>query len=220
MRRAISYAIDREKILDTMYEKRGRLSGGPVPDVLRKWDLPNYYEYNPQKAMDLIAKEGFSGRTIYFHITADQEIVDIAEVIQSYIKAIGIDVKIKQLEWSAYKESVNKGEPDIFYLSWWADYPDPENFLFPLFHSSNHGPAGNRTRYTNHIVDALIEKGQSTIDEKQRNLYYKKAEEIIIADTPWVPLWHKTDFTVRQPWLKNYKIYPIYSMDKGTDILF
>jgi len=220
MRRAISYAIDREKILDTMYEKRGRLSGGPVPDVLRKWDLPNYYEYNPQKAMDLIAKEGFSGRTIYFHITADQEIVDIAEVIQSYIKAIGIDVKIKQLEWSAYKESVNKGEPDIFYLSWWADYPDPENFLFPLFHSSNHGPAGNRTRYTNHIVDALIEKGQSTIYEKQRNLYYKKAEEIIIADTPWVPLWHKTDFTIRQPWLKNYKIYPIYSMDKGTDISF
>jgi ABC-type transport system substrate-binding protein len=69
-------------------------------------------------------------------------------------------------------------------------------------------------------VDALIEKGQYTIDEKQRNLYYKKAEEIIIADVPWVPLWHKTDFTIRQPWLKNYNIYPIYSMDKGTDISF
>ena len=87
---------------------------------------------------------------MHFYITADQEVVDIAEVLQSYIEAAGIHVRIKQLEWSAYKEAVNKGEPDMFYLSWWADYPDPENFLFPLFHSSNHGAGGNRTRYTNH----------------------------------------------------------------------
>ncbi len=56
------------------------------------------------------------------------------------------------------------------------------------------------------------------MDRKNRDLFYKKAEELIVADAPWVFLWHRTDFIIRQPWIKNYKIYPVYSMDKGTDI--
>jgi ABC-type transport system substrate-binding protein len=218
LRRAINYAIDREKILETIYEGRGRLANGPVPDNLRKWKREPDYEYNPEEAREIIKREGQEGITISFYITADQEVIDIADVIQSYIKAVGINVKIKQLEWSAYKEAVNKGEPNMFYLSWWADYPDPENFLFPLFHSSNFGAGGNRTRYSNPAVDSLIEKGQNTLNIEKRNLLYEKAEELIVADAPWVFLWHRTDFTIRQPWIKNYKIYPIYSMDKGTDI--
>jgi len=218
LRKAMNYAIDREKILNTIYERRGRLASGPVPDAMRKWDMPLRYEYNPEKAKDLIKKEMLDGITVNFYITADQEVKDMAEVIQSYIMAIGIEVRIKQLEWSAYKEAINKGEADMFYISWWADYPDPENFLFPLFHSSNFGPGGNRTRYKNPAVDSLIEKGQYTMDEKKRNIFYKKAEEMVVEDSPWVFLWHRTDFTIRQPWVKNYKIYPIYSMDKGLDI--
>lgn len=217
-RKAVSYAIDRGKILRTLYENRGRTAYGPVPDIMRLWEVPSGYQYNPERARGLIRKEGLSNVSLNLTITADQEVVDIAEVIQSYLKEAGISVKIKQLEWSAYKEAVNKGEPDMFYLSWWADYPDPENFLFPLFHSSNHGPAGNRTRYTNHTVDSLIEKGQHSLDSKTSAIYYSKAEEIIVDEAPWVPFWHRTDFTVRQPWIRNYKIYPIYSMDKGTEL--
>ncbi len=91
-------------------------------------------------------------------------------------------------------------------------------YFIPLFHSSNFGPGGNRTRYKNPAVDSLIEKGQYTMDEKKRTIFYRKAEEMIVEDSPWVFLWHRTDFTIRQPWVKNYKIYPIYSMDKGLDI--
>jgi ABC-type transport system substrate-binding protein len=218
VRRAMNFAIDREKILKTVYEGRGRVAAGPLPDVLRKWDIKNHYEYDPVKAREIIRREGLEGRAVNLYITADQEIIDMAEVLQSYIRAAGLNVEIKQLEWSAYKEAVNRGDADMFYLSWWADYPDPENFLFPLFHSSNHGPAGNRTRYTNRTVDSLIEKGQETMNEEKRDSFYKQAEEIIVADAPWVFLWHRTDFTIRQPWIRNYKIYPIYSMDKGTEM--
>lgn len=218
LRKAVASAIDREKMLNTIYEKRGRLADGPVPDIMRKWALRTPYRYDPQKAKESITGEGFQNSTVHFYITADQEIVDIAEVIQSYLMAAGLNVQIKQLEWSAYKEAISRGEADMFYLSWWADYPDPENFLFPLFHSANHGPAGNRTRYTNTVVDALIEKGRLTMDEQKRNALYQKAEELIVADSPWVFLWHRTDFIIRQPRIKNYTIQPIYSMDKGTDI--
>jgi ABC-type transport system substrate-binding protein len=218
LRKAIFIGIDRGKILDTIYEKRGRLASGPVPDMLRRWDAPDYPSFDLQEAKRIIRQEGLAGSRLKFYTTADQEIVDIAEVIQSYMHELGITVKIKQLEWSAYKEAVNQGEPDMFYLSWWADYPDPENFLFPLFHSSNHGPAGNRTRYTNPMVDSLIEHASVVQNEKKRWQFYEMAEDEIVTDLPWVFLWHKTDFVIRQPWIKNYKIYQIYSMDKGTEI--
>lgn len=218
IRRAINYAIDREKILNTIYEGRGRLAKGPVPDMIRTWENKIRYEYNPTKAREIIKREGLEEHAINFYVTADQEVVDIAEVIQSYINAVGMKVTIKQLEWSAYKETLNRAEPHMFYLSWWADYPDPENFLFPLFHSSNFGAGGNRTWYSNPSVDIMTEKGQYTMDIKERHLLYQKAEEMIVADAPWVFLWHRTDFTIRQPWVENYKIHSIYSMDKGTEI--
>jgi peptide/nickel transport system substrate-binding protein/oligopeptide transport system substrate-binding protein len=220
LRKAVSYAIDRRKILETFYEGRGRLSEGPVPDVLRKWDLHVTHEYDPAKAKRIIEKEGAVNRVVNFYITSDQEVVDIAEIIQSFLNKAGLDVRIKQLEWSAYKSAINKGEADLFWLSWWADYPDPENFLFPLFHSSNHGAGGNRARYTNKEVDRLIEAGQGSIVPSDRDHYYSLAEGIISEESPWVFFWHKTDFTLHQPYVKNYRIYHIYSMDKGLEVSF
>lgn len=218
VRRAVSYALDREKILNTFYERRGRLARGPVPDLLRTWQPAVPLSFNPHEAKRLIDASGIKDRPILFYITADQEVIDIAEIIQAYLSSVGLNVRIKQLEWSAYKSAVNKGEPDLFWLSWWADYPDPDNFLFPLFHSANHGAGGNRSRYSNSSVDRFLEAGQRAVRKDQRAAYYREAEKIIIDDAPWVFFWHKTDFTVRQPSLKKYKLYPIYSIDKGTEI--
>lgn len=221
LRKVMNYAIDREKILKTFFEGRGRLASGPVPDILRKWKAPKSYEYNPSKAKELLKEAGYpGGLSVNFFITADIEVVDMAEVIQSYLMEAGIKADIKQLEWSAYKAAINKGEPDMFWLGWFADYPDPENFLFPLFHSANLGPAGNRARYKNPVVDSLIEKGQHTHSPKERDLFYEKAENMIADEAPWVFFWHKTDYMVRQPWVKNYQTYLIYSIDKGTEIGF
>lgn len=220
LRRAVAYSIDRKKILDTFYERKGRPADGPVPDILRKWPSPQINGYDPHKAREMIERLGMKGKTINFFISSDREVVDIAEIIQSYMKDAGLEVKIKQLEWSAYKEAINNAEPDMFWLGWWADYPDPENFLFPLFHSSNHGASGNRTRYTSREVDRLIATGQRTIDQAGRNRLYMEAENIIVSEMPWVFFWHRTDFTVRQPGIKNYQIYPVYSMDKGLEVSF
>jgi len=220
LRRAVASSIDREKILNTFYESRGRIAGGPVPDVLRTWKSPVPVEYDPEKAAKAIEEEGMRGRSVRFYITADREIVDIAEIIQSYLKRVGLRTEIIQLEWSAYKEALNKGEADMFWISWWADYPDPENFLFPLFHSRNHGAGGNRSWYTNHEVDTLIEAGQKAVSVGERDRFYMEAESIIVQESPWVFFWHKTDYTLRRPSVKNYKMYAIYTRDKGVEVSF
>jgi len=219
-RKAVSLAIDRKKILNTFFENRGLLANGPVPPSLRSWSLPEHPAYAPDEAKKRVREAGLVGQTVKLYVTADQEVIDTAEIVQSYLRKAGISVTIRQLEWSSYKEALNKGEADMFWISWWADYPDPENFLFPLFHSSNHGASGNRTWYTNKTVDALVETGQRTADAVLRSQTYGKAEKIIEDELPWVSFWHKSDISVRQPTVRNFRAYPIYSMDKGLEVSF
>lgn len=218
LRRAVASAVDTRKILDTFYDHRGRPAVGPVPENLRQWLAAAAQEYDPEKARRAVQREGAEGKKIQFFITADQEVVDMAEIIQSYLRTAGLDVVIRQLEWSAYKAAINRGDADLYWLSWWADYPDPENFLFPLFHSSNHGPSGNRSFYSNAEVDRLIEAGQTESSAARRHEDYRKAEQIIIQESPWVFFWHRTDHVLRQPNVSGYSLHPIYSIDKGTEV--
>ena len=140
------------------------------------------------------------------------------EVVQQYLKGIGVEAEIVQLEWSAFKDAVNKGEADSFWLSWRADYPDPENFLFPVFHSENWASAGNRARFKDYEIDRLIEEAQVEPDEKKRTAIYMETERRVIEEAPWLFFWHKNEYIVHQPWVKGVKAYSIYNADKGTDV--
>ncbi len=222
VRRAMNMAIDRQHILNTVFEKRGALAAGPIPPGLWKSRTLTRavagYSYDPEKAKALIREAGAEGATVKIYITLDAEVLDIIEVIQNYLTKVGLKVEIIQLDWSALKHAVNEGEPDAFWLSWWADYPDPENFLFPLFHSASVGSGGNRTRCMDPELDRLIETAQRTMNEKQRYRLYREAEDRIIKNAPWVFMWHRADYFVIQPWVKDFKIYPLYSIDKRVDI--
>jgi peptide/nickel transport system substrate-binding protein/oligopeptide transport system substrate-binding protein len=221
VRHAVNMAIDRNRILSTVFEKRGVLAQGPIPPGLWR-DLPTApskgYGYNPEKAKELIREARAEGARIRIYISSDPEILDIVEVIQNYLAKAGLKAEITQLDWSAFKQAVNEGEPNAFWLSWWADYPDPENFLLPLFHSASIGSGGNRTRCFDPVLDRLIETAQRTMDDRRRYELYREAEDRIIRNAPWVFMWHRSDNFVVQPWIKNFRIYPIYSIDKGGDI--
>lgn len=222
VRQAMNLAVDRRRMLDTVFEKRGVPATGPVPPGLWKHgpapENAKGYPYDPARAKKLIREAGASGKRITMYGSGDPEILDFLEIIKWYLDQAGIDASIRQLDWSAFKQAVNVGEPDAFWLSWWADYPDPENFLFPLFHSASVGPAGNRTRCIDPELDRLIERAQRTVDEKKRYALYRTAEDRITENAPWVFMWHRADYHVIQPWVENFRIYPIYSIDKGMDL--
>ncbi|MHB8844959.1 MAG: ABC transporter substrate-binding protein [Nitrospirota bacterium] len=222
VRRAMNLAIDRKRILETVYEKRGLLAAGPVPPALWKYDAQaadaEGYRYDPEEAKRLISAAGLAGKSIRVYISTDAEVLDILEVIQHYLSRAGLRAEIVQLDWSAFKQALNKGEADAFWLSWWADYPDPENFLYPMFHSANAGPAGNRSWYRDRLFDRLIEQAQATADERARYALYRKANKQVVGNAPWVFMWHRSDTYVVQDRVRDFRIYPIYSVDKGMDI--
>lgn len=218
VRRAMNHAIDREKILKTVMEGRGTLAAGPVPPFLLSTDGAGY-RYDPAESRRLLAEAGHpDGIDATLYLNLDQDTLDILEVIQEYLKQAGIRLQLRQLEWSAFKAAVVNGEADAFWLSWWADYPDPENFLFPVFHSANMGAGGNRARFSDPEVDRLIETAAMAGSEEERMSLYRAAQQRVVSLAPWVFMWHKAEVSVRQPWVKGVKISPLASADKGMDV--
>lgn len=219
VRRAISMAIDRKRILKTLYEGRGVLAKGPVPGFLLSPPADFPYGYNPAEAKRLLRESGHAdGLNLKIYIGAEQETLDMVEVIQQYLAAIGVRATIVQLEWSAFKQAVDEGHEDLFWLSWQADYPDPENFLYPVFYSGNFGPAGDRARFKDPEFDIIIKKAQGETDPAKRISLYRDAQERIVQMAPWVFFWHKKDYVVLGPRVSGYRLYPIFNSDKGLGV--
>ena len=219
LRKAFNYAIDREKIIDILLEGRAIPASGPVPPELLPGIIAGGYEYNPERAKELLTQAGVKlPLKVIFLFKADREVLSVAEVIQDYLKKVGIELVLVQREWSSFKELVNKGEFDIFYLSWWGDYPDAENFLYPTFYSGNIGPGGNRSRFSDPEVDRLLDEASEETDQEARLKLLSATEARVVDLAPWVFLWHKKEVMVRRTRVKNYRIPLIYNGDKFDEI--
>jgi peptide/nickel transport system substrate-binding protein/oligopeptide transport system substrate-binding protein len=219
-RRAVNMAVDRQKIIDVTLQGRARLAVGPVPPELpgHETDGPGY-EYDPERARQMLDSLGEKARRpIKLYQRARLSSLEINESVQYYLNKVGLDVEIVQLEWTAFKQAVSDGDADMFLLSWHADYPDAENFLFPVFHSSNWGASGNRAFYSSDEFDSLIERAQREPDADTRVELYRRAGSLILDDAPWVFLWHQSDYFLTQPWVTDYEPAAIHNAEKGTHV--
>lgn len=220
LRQAFNYAIDRNKIINFLLEGRAVAASGPIPPSVLSSDTRNGgYAYDPEKARKLLSECGVRlPLKVDFLFKADREVLSIAEVIQDYLKKIGVELVLVQREWSSFKEAVNEGDFDLFYLSWWADYPDPENFLYPTFYSKNWGPAGNRSRFEDARVDNMLQEARQVSDLEEVKGLYRKIQKRVVELAPWVFLWHKKDYVICRPRVKNFKMPVIYNGDKFQKI--
>lgn len=206
-------AVDKKQIIKHVFNSRVEPAYSPVPPVLLYdglWAMENSY-------VEAAGKGAFN-RPFKLLINTSDEMQSIAEICQHFWKKRGIKIEIAQRDWNGFKEALNNSEFDIFILSWWADYPDAENFLYPTFYSGNLGSAGNRTGYSNAEFDRLITEARAEINTETRQNLYRGAADIIVEDSPWIFLWHKKDYCVVQPWVKGFKMFPLYYSDKGTGI--
>jgi peptide/nickel transport system substrate-binding protein/oligopeptide transport system substrate-binding protein len=220
VRRAVSHAIEKTKIAAMVLEGRVEPATGPIPPgVVKAPSLTEGYDYDSKAASALLKDAGLAkGFRTELMLNAGREELTVCEAIQSFLRDVGIEVELVPLEWSAFTNAVASGEAPMFYLSWWADYPEAENFLFPTFHSSNWGAAGNRARLASTDVDRAIEQTRTILDNALRAQKYREIEKMIVNEAPWVFLWHRKEFFVRQPRVGGFRLFPIYSADKGTDV--
>jgi peptide/nickel transport system substrate-binding protein/oligopeptide transport system substrate-binding protein len=220
VRQALNHAVDVQGIMETIRPGRGIRANGAIPPPLLGADPDRPpYQYDPDRARRLLAEAGLGdGLEMEIWKTQNPEVARILEAVQAYLAEVGIDARIVTRDWALIKQAINRGEPDTYYMTWYADYPDGENFLFPTFHSDNWGGGGNRARYRNERVDRLIEKARRTLDDAERARLYRTIDEIAFREAAWIYLWYPRVFVVHQPWVKNFQQHLLFNANKLVDI--
>lgn len=189
VREAILSAIDVNALIEGMYPwdeaERAYL---PLPPGSWGYDesLEDIFpKYDPEKAKELLADAGYpdGGIELNIYITDDPVRVKMATIIQSNLKEnLNIDLKINTAEWGTFSEIVSKGNADLYGMSW-AWYPDPDFFLYQMFHSEQVGSLGNGQGFEDEEVDELLNRAVSeTADQDERAELYKEALKIIAED--------------------------------------
>lgn len=213
VRAALNMAVDIEAIIAKVLFAAAKKAFGPVPPALiegrRGKDI---YPYDPGRAKELLAEAGYPGGfEMEIWQRDNPEGGRILESVQAYLARVGIRAEIVTREWSAFKQAVDHGTPDAFYLDWFADYADAENFLMPLFHSSNIGGGGNRCGYSNAAADSLLERAALVTDPGGRLELYVEAQDTIYRDAPWIFLWFPVRYEAVSPGLRGYRMPVIFN---------
>lgn len=189
VRQAINYAIDVDAIGEAIYQGHGTIG--------QTYLAANAFGHNPNiegfpfdvdRAKELMAEAGLEdGFSVVLHANSErQDRVNIAQIIEQQLGEINIDVTIEQMEWAQLLTILDEGESDMFLLGWTAVTGDGDYGLYPLLHSSQHGSAGNYTRFTNAEIDRLLDAARMSIDVQERLDFYFEAQEILREEAPWV----------------------------------
>ena len=140
VRQAIAYAINNQDIVDSIYNGSATVATSPIPKITTGHnENSNPYEQNIEKAKELLAEAGYpNGFDIVLNVNEDNQRVDTAVVIQDNLKAIGINVQIKTYQWASYVAFVENPsqEKGMFLMAWNIANDDPDELLYPLYHSS------------------------------------------------------------------------------------
>lgn len=203
IRQAISYAVNKEAIIDGILLGYGKPATGPYkpgtwahnPDVKK-------YAYDPQKARELLAAAGWKdtdgdgildrgGQPFVFEIITNQgnEIrAKTAEIIQKQLAEVGMQVKLRTIEWAAFvNEFINKGRFDATILGWTIPM-DPD--IYDVWHSSKTKPGElNFIAFKNREVDDLLEKARGTFDIRERKRCYDRIQDILAEEQPYTFLY-------------------------------
>ena len=195
IRQAINYGFDRVKMMKYLRNGIGQPgTGGMVPCGLPGFDTVGGYGYNydPQKALALLAEAGYPhGKGLpTLTLSTTSSYLDLCKYIQQQLGLLGIDIKVDVNPPAALREQIAQGKSSWFRGSWIADYPDAENYL-SLFYSGNRCPAGaNYTRYSNPQYDKLYKLSKGTADPDRRIALYRQMDQLIMHDAPVIVLYY------------------------------
>lgn len=193
VRQAISLIVDRDEIIEGVYEGFGIPAKGPLaPSIFGYNEDAEAFKHDLEKAKQLLKEAGYEdGFSTSIWTNDNQQRIDMAILFQNKLKDLNIDVKVEQMEFGAYLDKIGEGEHDMFILGWTNATGDADNTLYALFHSLQKGPPGNRTFYDNPEVDELLDEGRREIDPDKRIEIYNKVQEHLIEDAPMIFIHHQ-----------------------------
>lgn len=212
VRQAMNYAIDKEHFSNTIMGGQAIPAGGVFPPGMYVYnkDLSGY-RCDLDTARQLMREAGYGSgfdSAYPFDIRDSAAAIKRAEYIIKSLEKIGIKLILNPLSWNDFLERGYRGDSILCMKSWVSDNGDPDNFLYPLFHSKSFGRAGNTSFYSNREVDAVIESARSERSSKKRQQIYQDVEQMIVGDAPWIFLSHAVDSYAVSKDIGGFKVDP------------
>ena len=230
VRRAISYAIDTQAIVENIYSGIATQADQPIPPALFGHnDDISPYEYDPEQAQSLLDEAGY-GDGFSFSLTTFQNPrgynpapLPTAETIRSNLAEVGIEVSIDDRQFSDYLTYTSQGSHDATLAGWYTDNADPDNFCYVLLHPQTDVPEGqdwvswdtegfntsNNAAWANSEYMSVVEEAQRTTNQEDRAELYREAAQIAHDEAPWVFLDYADEVRGVSNSVSNYSVAAI-----------
>lgn len=222
VRRAIAYALDRKSYIQAVYLGNGVIAKNPIPPSMWSYNQSvTDYEFNPEKAKDLLKKagleKGFETTLWYMPVSRpyNPNGKKMAEMMQADLAKVGIKANLQTFDWTAYLEKSRVGQHDLIQMGWTGDNGDPDNFLYVLLSCQGAKNGSNLARWCNEKFDKLVTAAKTQNDPKKRAKLYEEAQTVFKNEAPWVTLAHSKTFRVFDKNVVGYKMSPF-----GTDAFY
>jgi oligopeptide transport system substrate-binding protein len=213
VRQAFAMAINREQIVRVVLKDML-----PVANSIMMPGLPGYNKdaklpgFDPEGAKRALAESKYKDARGLGQVTLTEiggganAGITTQAIIEMWRTNLGVEVSIAQSEAASFFDDLDRGRLQMFDIGWIMDYPDPEDIIDLLFHSTSRQ---NNTKYKNAQFDALVEQARTESDSTRRLQLYQQAEQILIQDLPWIPLYFGRDHYVVKPKVKGFEPRPI-----------
>ncbi|GAB3183719.1 ABC transporter substrate-binding protein [Nesterenkonia halophila] len=193
VRHALSMAIDREQIIEQLFDGQRTAAANIIPPMLpeAREDACEYCSFDPDRAAELYEEAGGpSELSIYFNSGAGHGEWTEA-VANQWQENLGIDsVQFESMEFAQYldlHDNQEVGGP--FRLGWVLSYPSAQYAMEPIYTT---GQSSNYTGFSNDDFDSLIDQANSAVDEGEASALYQEAEDILLEEMPVIPLWFQS----------------------------
>jgi oligopeptide transport system substrate-binding protein len=210
VRKAFNYAIDKVRLNQEVQGGRYVVAEGILPP-----GMPGYtpdiqvYELDQERAKSLLRQVREASGEALPPVTLStgaklEEVRREFHIVQQSLAAVDVQIELQEYDnWPSFRQVLQSGNFEFFRYLRYADYPDPDNFLYPLFHSQSQT---NYFRYRNPAVDQLLDDARRETDDLRRVKLYREAEQIILEDAPAVMLWHFTYERAFQRYVKGIAV--------------
>jgi peptide/nickel transport system substrate-binding protein len=204
VRQAVAHAVDGKAIVDAVLHGMGYPARGLLPMMLRESQVAGY-EYNPEKARQLLAEAGYRGGfTAKLTVRDSPQHAAAAETVAGFLSEVGVRIQVEILDSTTGRVRIQDGKMEM-YLSSLGGEGHPLVYLLRGFHSRYIGPGGNWTRYRNPTVDQLLDRAAAARDMNTMLRLVQEAERIIAGDVPWAPLYYLKGVVVKQPYVRGLR---------------
>ena len=215
VRRALNMAIDKQAIIDVVFQGSGQIAKNPIPPTMWSYNEATVDDaYDPAKAKALLEAEGVSGLDMKVWAMPVQRPYNpnarrMAELIQEDFSKVGVNVEIVSYEWGEYlSRSKDLNRDGAVLLGWTGDNGDPDNFLAVLLGCDGR-EASNRAQWCHKPFDDVILKAKQVTDQAERTKLYEEAQAIFKEQAPWATIAHSVVYMPMSNKVKGYKVHPL-----------